>query len=166
MRTHTCISMDITPKSNNYVCISLTFIGESPIGSWNVLKAQTESFVLETTIEQNLSPWKPPCYFNFFFSFSFFITNDLRNLNLIFLFSVAGIPLSASILTTGIVCTFYTSLVSNPNHMKMIYIRLSKPKTVLFNPLQLTINMHILHTVLYTFPKELTRRICLRIKSF
>ena len=102
----------------------------------------------------------------FFFSFSFFITNDLRNLNLIFLFSVAGIPLSASILTTGIVCTFYTSLVSNPNHMKMIYIRLSKPKTVLFNPLQLTINMHILHTVLYTFPKELTRRICLRIKSF
>lgn len=28
------------------------------------------------------------------------------------LFSVAGIPLSASILTTGIVCTFYTSLVS------------------------------------------------------
>lgn len=84
MRTHTCISMDITPKSNNYVCISLTFIGESPIGSWNVLKAQTESFVFETTIEQNLSPWKPPCYFNFFFSFSFFITNDLRNLNLIF----------------------------------------------------------------------------------
>ena len=102
----------------------------------------------------------------FFFSFSFFITNDLRNLNLIFLFSVAGIPLSASILTTGIVCTFYTSLVSNPNHVKMIYIRLSKPKTVLFNPLQLTISMHILHTVLYTFPKELTRRICLRIKSF
>ena len=52
MRTHTCISMDITPKSNNYVCI----MGESPIGSWNVLKAQTESFVFETTIEQNLSP--------------------------------------------------------------------------------------------------------------
>lgn len=32
-------------------------------------------------------------------SFSFFST-------------VAGIPLTASILTTGVVCTFYTSLVS------------------------------------------------------
>ena len=28
------------------------------------------------------------------------------------------------------------------------------------------INMHMLHTVLYTFPKELTRRMCLTIKSF
>ena len=29
-----------------------------------------------------------------------------------FSFAVAGIPLTASILTTGVVCTFYTSLVS------------------------------------------------------
>ena len=28
------------------------------------------------------------------------------------------------------------------------------------------INMHILHTVLYTFPKTLTRRVCITIKSF
>ena len=28
------------------------------------------------------------------------------------------------------------------------------------------INMHILHTVLYTFPKVLTRRICFTVKSF
>ena len=35
-----------------------------------------------------------------------------------------------------------------------------------FNPLQPNISMHILHTVLYTFPKVLTRRICLIIKSF
>ena len=28
------------------------------------------------------------------------------------------------------------------------------------------VNMHILHTVLYTFCKVLTRRICLTIKSF
>ena len=36
----------------------------------------------------------------------------------------------------------------------------------LFNPFHLNISMHILHTVLYTFPKVLTRRICLTVKSF
>ena len=36
----------------------------------------------------------------------------------------------------------------------------------LFNPLHPNISMHILHTVLYTFPKVLTRRICLTIKSY
>ena len=35
-----------------------------------------------------------------------------------------------------------------------------------FNPLHPNIIMHILHTVLYTFPKVLTRRICLTIKGF
>ena len=34
------------------------------------------------------------------------------------------------------------------------------------NPLHPTISMHILHTALQTFPKVLTRRICLLIKSF
>ena len=34
------------------------------------------------------------------------------------------------------------------------------------NPGQPNISMHILHTVLYTSPKVLTRSICLRIKSF
>ena len=34
------------------------------------------------------------------------------------------------------------------------------------NPLHLHIIMSILHTVLYTFPKVRTRRICLTIKSF
>ena len=33
-------------------------------------------------------------------------------------------------------------------------------------PLHPKVIMHILHTVLYTFPKVLTRRICLPIKSF
>ena len=33
------------------------------------------------------------------------------------------------------------------------------------SPLCPNISMHILHTVLYTFPKELTRRICLIIKN-
>ena len=36
----------------------------------------------------------------------------------------------------------------------------------LLNPFQPSISMHILHTVLYTFPKVLTKRICLAIKSF
>ena len=33
------------------------------------------------------------------------------------------------------------------------------------NPLHPNISMHKLHTVLYTFPKRLTRRICFTIKS-
>ena len=34
------------------------------------------------------------------------------------------------------------------------------------NPLHPNISMQTLHTMLYTFPKGLTRRICLTIKSF
>ena len=33
-------------------------------------------------------------------------------------------------------------------------------------PLHSNISMHILHTVLYTFPNVLTRRICLAVKSY
>ena len=35
-----------------------------------------------------------------------------------------------------------------------------------FNPLHPNISIDILHIVIYTFPKELMRRICLTIKSF
>ena len=35
-----------------------------------------------------------------------------------------------------------------------------------FNPFQPDISMHILHTVLCTYPKVLKRRICWMIKSF
>ena len=35
-----------------------------------------------------------------------------------------------------------------------------------FDPLHPNISMHILHTVLHTFLKVLTRRICLPIKRF
>ena len=38
--------------------------------------------------------------------------------------------------------------------------------TVQLNPLHPNISMHILHTILFTFPKVLTGRICLTIKSF
>ena len=34
------------------------------------------------------------------------------------------------------------------------------------NPLHPNISMQTLHSMLYTFPKGLTRRICLTIKSF
>ena len=34
-----------------------------------------------------------------------------------------------------------------------------------FNLLHPYFSMHLLHTVLYTFPKELPRRICLTIKT-
>ena len=37
--------------------------------------------------------------------------------------------------------------------------------TKVINPLLPNISMHILHTVLYTFPKMLTRRICVTIKN-
>ena len=42
----------------------------------------------------------------------------------------------------------------------------SVPDHELINPLHPMISMHILHNVLYTFPKMLTRRIWLTIKSF
>ena len=42
----------------------------------------------------------------------------------------------------------------------------SVPDHELINPLHPNISMHILHNVLYTFPKMLTRRIWLTIKSF
>ena len=60
--------------------------------------------------------------------------------------------------------TFYFSVWLNNvlwNHFKWpIWNRFT------FNPLHPNISMYILHTVLYTFPKELTRRICLTIKDF
>ena len=37
---------------------------------------------------------------------------------------------------------------------------------VTVNPVHPNISMHILHTVLYTFPMVLTRRICFKFKSF
>ena len=39
-------------------------------------------------------------------------------------------------------------------------------KSKQFNSLHPNINMHILHTVLYTFLKALTRRICLAVAGF
>ena len=41
---------------------------------------------------------------------------------------------------------------------------LSSKITIILKPLHLNIVIHILHTLLYTFPLVLTRRICLTIK--
>ena len=46
----------------------------------------------------------------------------------------------------------------------LVYVLHSQAKH--FNPLHPNISMHILHTVLYTFPNVLTRRICLTIEKF
>ena len=43
---------------------------------------------------------------------------------------------------------------------------LPKKNCSYINPPHPNINIHIFHTVLYTFTKVLTRRICLTIKSF
>ena len=45
-------------------------------------------------------------------------------------------------------------------------MKLKKCGAFNMNPFYPNISMHILHTVLYTFPKILTRRIYLTIKSF
>ena len=45
------------------------------------------------------------------------------------------------------------------------WMEVPKMKDLIY-PLDPNVNMHILHTVLYTFPKVLTRRFSLLIKSF
>ena len=45
-------------------------------------------------------------------------------------------------------------------------LKLKEKFLIHLDPLHPNIGMHILHTVLYTFPKVLTRRICLTVKSF
>ena len=49
------------------------------------------------------------------------------------------------------------SLTSTPSLLEFTYP---------VNPLQPNISMQTLHTIVYTFPKVLTRRIYLTIKSF
>ena len=49
---------------------------------------------------------------------------------------------------------------------KMLFFRHFPWRSRAFNLLYPNISMHVLHTVLYTFPEVLTRRIRLKIKSF
>ena len=48
----------------------------------------------------------------------------------------------------------------------VIYLEKNVKFSQIVNPLHPDISMYILHTVLYTLPKVLTRRICLAMKSF
>ena len=59
-------------------------------------------------------------------------------------------------------------IISLENHWKMYHKANNqfKAEWFFFNPLHPNISLHILHTVLYTFPTELKRRICLTITSF
>ena len=47
-----------------------------------------------------------------------------------------------------------------------LFILKGEKDTIRVNPLLPNISIHVLHTIHYTFPKVLTRRICLTIKSF
>ena len=55
---------------------------------------------------------------------------------------------------------------SNFNDKPLIQVGNHFDSVVVFNPLYPNISMHILHTVLYTFPNVLVRRICITIKWF
>ena len=57
-------------------------------------------------------------------------------------------------------------LTRQPLQLQLGYQYRTTVKMKVRNPLHPNISMHILHTVLYIFPKVLTRRICLTIKSF
>ena len=57
----------------------------------------------------------------------------------------------SAIVVSVLICEKW--LIASPSWQKVISL----------NPLHLNISMHILHTVLYTLPKVLTRRICVTI---
>ena len=59
-----------------------------------------------------------------------------------------------------------THLLHVTRVFQIVIAKFLKRLLVVFNPLCPKISMHILHTVLNTFPKEKRRRICLLIKSF
>ena len=64
-------------------------------------------------------------------------------------------------------CGHYSDFCFTTVNLKMLYhLIYRKPcigSLIIFNP---NISVHFLHTVLYTFPIVLTKRICLTIKSF
>ena len=64
---------------------------------------------------------------------------------------------------------FYDPMQENTLYIIHCYIIFAINETItklLYNPLHPNISMHILHTVQYTFPKVMTRRICATINSW
>ena len=60
----------------------------------------------------------------------------------------------------------HRQLVILANRLRVVNQQVDKVLCQVFDPFYPNINTYILQTVLYTFPKVLTRRICLTIKRF
>ena len=60
----------------------------------------------------------------------------------------------------------HRQLVILANRLRVVSQQVDKVLCQVFDPFYPNINTYILQTVLYTFPKVLTRRICLTIKRF
>ena len=57
--------------------------------------------------------------------------------------------------------------VTLPDYYKvLVFLMSTHVQCTMVDPLNLNINIFILHTVIHTFPKVLTRRTCLTISSF
>ena len=73
------------------------------------------------------------------------------------------VPLNIKKKRSFLIIFMILSILSLANYRRKKFLLL---KSKQFNSLHPNINMHILHTVLYTFLKVLTRRICLTIAGF
>ena len=83
-----------------------------------------------------------------------------------FPFTLPSSPLPQIILVSSSPRLHKLHLTRQPLQLQLGYQYRTTVKMKVRNPLHPNISMHILHTVLYTFPTVLTRRICLTIKSF
>ena len=73
------------------------------------------------------------------------------------------VPLNIKKKRSFLIIFMILSILSLANYHRKKFLLL---KSKQFNSLHPNINMHILHTVLYTFLKVLTRRICLTVAGF
>ena len=114
--------------------------------------------------------------------FSFFIDNRGKKFSIVFLnFAKGKLGIVPSLRLMDFLCQSAGRFVPQPetifvkNYQTSIttsWIFLSLLSSVpylmhtVINPIHPNISMHILHTVLYTFPWVMTKRICLTINSF
>ena len=124
----------------------------SPQIWYHLLYAYTKKFVIL------LQTWKMFVYLSLFVKHSFVYHSNQWPLLSWWALELA-LPLSEDLYRIGM---SRNRMVSN----LLLYAGKEHLVGRKINPLHPNISMHILHTVLYTFPKVLTRRICLTIKSF
>ena len=114
--------------------------------------------------------------------FSFFIDNRGKKFSIVFLnFAKGKLGIVPSLRLMDFLCQSAGRFVPQPETIfvknyqtsittSWIFLSLlsSVPylKHTVINPIHPNISMHILHTVLYTFPWVMRRRVCLTIKSF